>query len=75
MTVWCMPQRYLAVGIQGLTGPRISKTQSNGRVNHGVHLRIDCFDTVLHCSGTVLTLFGTVLGNGTLRTSIWDPEN
>ena len=66
--------RYHAVGIHVSKGPRMAKTQSNGRINLSVHLRIHCFDPYLALFGTVLTLFGPYLALFGLKNCIWDPE-
>ena len=42
--------------------PERVQNQSNSRVNLSVHLRIRGLGPCFHCFGTVLALFGTVLG-------------
>ena len=49
------------MGIHVSKGPETMKTQSNGRVKLSVHLRIDGFEAIWHCFGTVLALFVPIL--------------
>ena len=65
----------------GYTFPEVpgrSITQSNGRVNLSVHLRMrsiwHCFGTIWHCFWHYLALYWLCIVYGTLRNCIWDPE-